>query len=70
MTAGPDLDKIRRALDGIECPCTRDMLLRSAAAQDADDETLGYLGALPEGRYTSVTEVTDAIRRQTTNRQP
>ena len=70
MATGPDLGKIRQALIGTEYPCARDVLLRNAAARDADDETLGHLGALPEGCYSSFEEVGKAIDQQTTDRQP
>lgn len=61
MTVGPDLEKVRQALEGLEYPAARKAMVRNAAAHGADDETLGHLGALPEVNYTSLEDVTEAL---------
>lgn len=69
MTIGPDLDKVRQALEGLEYPSVREAMVRNAAAHGADDETLGYLSALPVLSYTSLEDVTEALHGHQRNHE-
>jgi Protein of unknown function (DUF2795) len=47
----------------VEYPCQRDVLMRKAAAQGADDDTLGRIGKLPEQQYDDLDAVRTALGR-------
>lgn len=61
MTAAPGPIDWKKYLAGVEYPCGRDVLLRTATAQGADDQILGQLGKLPEQEYDNAAAVRSAL---------
>ncbi|GAA5155657.1 MULTISPECIES: DUF2795 domain-containing protein [Amycolatopsis] len=57
----PEEDRLRTLLSDVDFPCDRAELLRQAAAQGADDGTLGHLGGLPDRTYRDLGAVTSAL---------
>jgi uncharacterized protein DUF2795 len=50
-------DWLRTVLSDMDFPCDRAELLYHAASCGADDDVLGHLAALPDGRYPGPDEV-------------
>jgi hypothetical protein len=54
--------RVRKALQGKDFPAERNDLVAYVTDRgEVDDATLTALGALPEGRYSSIDEVVDAV---------
>lgn len=62
MTANPI--QIQKFLKGVDYPATKDELRERARANEADDEVLGTLDALPDERYDSPADLSKAIGEQ------
>ncbi|WP_020658550.1 DUF2795 domain-containing protein [Amycolatopsis benzoatilytica] len=54
---------IRDCLASVRYPCDRAELLRSATAQGAGDDVLGWLATLPEQEYDSIDTVNRLLNR-------
>ncbi|GHF82455.1 hypothetical protein FHX82_004669 [Amycolatopsis bartoniae] len=57
----PEEDRLRTLLSEVDFPCDRAELLRKAAANGADDATLGHLGCLPDDSYPNLDAVAHAL---------
>jgi hypothetical protein len=54
--------RVRKALQGADFPAERNDLVAYATDRgESDDATLTALAALPEGRYSSIDDVVDAV---------
>lgn len=61
MTERDDI-RVRKALQGMDFPAERNDLVAYATDRgESDDATLTALGALPEGRYSSLDDVVAAV---------
>jgi len=52
---------VGKFLEGADYPASRDDLAAYAESQDAPEEVLETIGALPEKEYASATDVQEAI---------
>jgi hypothetical protein len=59
ITANPA--DIERSLRGISFPASKDELIRHARDNDAEMDVLDALRSIPEGRYNSSAEITQAL---------
>ena len=61
---GRDERRVADALQGADFPADRAALLGYAGTRGADEETLQALRAVPDTRYESMRQVTDAVPQE------
>ncbi|OZM72309.1 hypothetical protein CFN78_14955 [Amycolatopsis antarctica] len=57
-------DAVEHALSGMEYPCRREALMRHAASNGADDDTLGHLGSLTGDHFDDLAAVRESLRHK------
>ncbi len=53
--------QVQKFLGGIDYPCSKQDLLKTAKDQGADDRVINLLKALPDKKYDAPTDVTKEI---------
>jgi hypothetical protein len=57
LTASTNERRLRRCLEGIRFPASKDDLLAAALSDRCDEETLDSLRSIPSWTYTNATQV-------------
>lgn len=54
--------KIEESIKGIDFPASKEDILSRARENSADQEELNVLSGLPDQKYTSITDITQALK--------